>query len=51
MKLESLVIADQDVAVNTSLGLAHTARHVLEVDLARRFWNEPIKLMLIWLKY
>ena len=44
MKLESLVIADQDVAVNMSLGLAHTARHVLEVDLAGRFWNKPFKL-------
>ena len=43
MKLESLVIADQDAAVNTSLNLAHTARHVLEVDLARRFWNKLFK--------
>ena len=42
MKLESLVIADQDAAVNTSLGLAHTARHVLGVYLARRFWNKPL---------
>ena len=41
VKLESLVIADQDAAVNTSLGLAHTARHVLEVYLARRLWNKP----------
>ena len=40
MKLESLVIADQDAAVNTSLNLAHTARHVLGVDLARRFWSK-----------
>lgn len=44
MKLESLVIANQDVAVNTSLGLAHTARHVLGVDLARRFRNKLFKL-------
>lgn len=43
MKLESLVIANQDVAVNTSLSLAHTARHVLGVDLARRFWNKLFK--------
>ena len=48
MKLESLVIADQDAAVNTSLGLAHTARHVLGVDLAKRFWNKPFKHHLYW---
>ena len=51
MKLESLVIADQDVAVNKSLGLAHTARHVLEVRLARRFWSKPFKYKFIWLRY
>lgn len=27
MKVESQVIADQKVAVNKSMGLAHTARH------------------------
>ena len=30
MKLESLVIANQHVAVNTFSGLVHTARHVME---------------------
>ena len=30
MKSESLVIADQHVAVNTFPGLVHTARHVME---------------------
>ncbi len=30
MKLESLVIADQHVAVNTFPGLVHTARHTME---------------------
>ncbi len=30
MKLESLVIADQHVAVNTFPGLVHTARHTWE---------------------
>jgi hypothetical protein len=29
MKLESLVIANQNVAVNTFPGLVHTARHLL----------------------
>ena len=29
MKLESLVIADQQVAVNTIPGLVHTARHTM----------------------
>ncbi len=30
MKLESLVIADQNAAVNTFPGLVHTARHTME---------------------
>lgn len=47
MKVESLVIANQDVAVNTSLGLAHTARHVLEVDLARKLQNKLFKPFLL----
>ncbi len=32
MKLESLVIADQNAAVNTFPGLVHTARHTIRVD-------------------
>ncbi len=35
MKAESLVIADQHAAVNTFLGLVHTARHTMEVDYSR----------------
>ena len=35
MKLELLVIANQNVAVNTFPGLVHTARHTMEVDNAR----------------
>jgi hypothetical protein len=31
MKLESLVIVNQNVTVNTFPGLVHTARHVMEV--------------------
>ena len=31
MKLESLVIADQNAAVNTFPGLVHTARHTMGV--------------------
>ena len=31
MKLELLVIANQNVAVNTFPGLVHTARHTMEV--------------------
>ena len=34
-KLESLVIANQNVAVNTFPGLVHTARHTMGVDNAR----------------
>ncbi len=36
MKLESLVIANQNVAVNTFPGLVHTARHTTEVGSAQR---------------
>ncbi len=32
MKLESLVIANQHVAVNTFSGLVHTARHTTKVS-------------------
>jgi hypothetical protein len=35
MKSESLVIADQHVAVNTFPGLVHTARHTMEVGCTR----------------
>ncbi len=35
MKSESLVIADQHVAVNTFPGLVHTARHTMGVGNAR----------------
>ena len=35
MKLELLVIADQNVAVNAFPGLVHTARHTMEVGGAR----------------
>ena len=35
MKLELLVIADQNAAVNTFPGLVHTARHTMGVSNAR----------------
>ena len=35
MKLESLVIANQNVAVNTFSGLVHTARQATEVGCAQ----------------
>ena len=35
MKLESLVIADQNAAVNTFPGLVHTARHTTKVVYTR----------------
>ena len=34
VKSESLVIADQNAAVNTFSGLVHTARHIMEVGYA-----------------
>ena len=36
MKSESLVIANQNVAVNTFPGLVHTARHIMGVGCKRR---------------
>ena len=38
MKMESLVIANQNVAVNTFSGLVHTARHTTRVDNTRSWW-------------
>ena len=35
MKSESLVIANQHVAVNTFPGLVHTARHIMEAGRTR----------------
>ena len=35
LKLESLVIADQQAAVNTFPGLVHTARHTMGVGFSR----------------
>ena len=39
MKLESLVIANQHVAVNTFSGLVHTARQTMGVGNARSRWH------------
>ena len=38
MKLELLVIANQNVAVNAFPGLVHTARHTMGVGGARSQW-------------
>ena len=35
LKLESLVIPDQQAGVNTFPGLVHTARHIMEAGFAR----------------
>ena len=40
MKSESLVIVNQNVAVNTFPGLVHTARHTMEAGYTRsRYFN------------
>ena len=39
MKLESLVIANQNVAVNTFPGLVHTARHTTKVCNTQSRWG------------
>ena len=41
MKLESLVMADQNAAVNTFPGLVHTARHITKVDCTRSRCANP----------
>jgi hypothetical protein len=38
VNLESLVIADQNAAVNTFPGLVHTARHTTKVCCTRNRW-------------
>ena len=40
-KLESLVIANQNVAVNTFPGLVHTARHTMGVGNAQSSYKRP----------
>ena len=41
MKVESLVIAEQQAAVNTFPGLVHTARHGMGVGFTRRRCANP----------
>ncbi len=41
LKSESLVIADQQAAVNTFPGLVHTARHTMGVDCSRSSRANP----------
>ena len=42
MKSESLVIANQHVAVNAFPGLVHTARHTTKVGNTRSRWANPL---------
>ena len=46
MKPESLVIADQNAAVNTFPGLVHTARHTTRVCNTRSRWSNHLELAL-----
>ena len=41
LKLESLVIPDQQAGVNTFPGLVHTARHTMGVDCSRSGCANP----------
>ena len=41
MKVESLVIAEQQAAVNTFPGLVHTARHTMGVSCSRSGFANP----------
>ncbi len=44
MKVESLVIADQQAAVNTFPGLVHTARHTTKANCNRNYPSWVMKL-------
>ena len=50
MKAESLVIADQQAAVNTFPGLVHTARHTMGVECSRSGRANPQgrQLSMVW---
>ena len=41
LKLESLVIPDQQAGVNTFPGLVHTARHTMGVNCSRNGYANP----------
>jgi hypothetical protein len=41
VKVESLVIADQNAAVNTFSGLVHTARHTMEANCTGSRLSNP----------
>ena len=41
LKVESLVIPDQQAGVNTFPGLVHTARHTMGVDCSRSGYANP----------
>ena len=41
VKSESLVISNQNVAVNTFPGLVHTARHTMRVGNTQSTWSNP----------
>jgi hypothetical protein len=43
LKLESLVIPDQQAGVNTFPGLVHTARHVTKVGNTRSRWPNLVR--------
>ena len=43
VKSESLVIADQNAAVNTFPGLVHTARHTTKVGLYQKSVYQPAR--------
>jgi hypothetical protein len=49
MKSESLVIADQNAAVNTFSGLVHTARHTMGVGCTRSWLLNLVRaLTTVW---
>ncbi len=51
MKLESLVIVDQNATVNTFPGLVHAARHTMRVGCTRSRWANPsgVQAPKVWL--
>ncbi len=51
MKLESLVIVDQNATVNTFPGLVHTARHTMRVGCTISRWANLYRMQApkVWL--
>lgn len=51
MKMESLVIVDQNATVNTYSSFVHTARHAMELSFIGRYFDNFICCFFVLLEY